>query len=292
MSISIVIPAHNEANVIDRLLGALTDGARDGEIDVIVVCNGCTDDTARRARVYGPIVRVIETPVASKSHALNLGDRAARGFPRFYIDADVVVSLESVRGVAAVLDAGAALAAAPRAEFDLSGCASGVRAFYRVWQALPYLRQGMVGSGAYALGREGRARFDQFPAITADDAFVRLQFRSDERQTVPTCSFTVTPPRTLGMLIRIKTRGHFGNFELKHRHPHLFANEDVQHGAALRRLAIRRPAMLPDIAIYAFVRLVSRLLSYRRYYLGNHRFWERDNSSRMGAAAAAPSQST
>ena len=44
--ISIVIPAHNEANVIQRILSALTDGADDGELDIVVVCNGCT--TARR----------------------------------------------------------------------------------------------------------------------------------------------------------------------------------------------------------------------------------------------------
>src|SRR5829696_5509012 len=112
--ISIVIPAHNEANVIGRCLASLLDGAAEGELDVVVVCNGCTDATADVARRAGPAVRVIETDVPSKSNALNLGDRAARGFPRFYVDADVVVPLASVREVGRVLESGAALAAAPR----------------------------------------------------------------------------------------------------------------------------------------------------------------------------------
>jgi len=73
--ISIVIPARNEAPVIARNLRALTTGAAVDEIDVVVVCNACTDDTAGVARSFGPPVRVIETEVGGKAHALNLGDQ-------------------------------------------------------------------------------------------------------------------------------------------------------------------------------------------------------------------------
>src|SRR5262245_58336894 len=47
---SVVIPAHNEARVIERGLSSLLEGARPGELEIVVVCNGCTDDTAARAR--------------------------------------------------------------------------------------------------------------------------------------------------------------------------------------------------------------------------------------------------
>src|SRR5688572_25787192 len=104
--ISVVIPAHNEEAVIARCLAALVRGARDGELDVVVVCNGCSDRTAQAARGFGASVTVIETDVASKVHALNLGDAAARSFPRFYIDADVVLPLEHLRQLAAVLNDG------------------------------------------------------------------------------------------------------------------------------------------------------------------------------------------
>ena len=43
---SVVIPAHNERRVIGRCLRALREGAAPGELDVIVVANACTDDTA------------------------------------------------------------------------------------------------------------------------------------------------------------------------------------------------------------------------------------------------------
>ena len=48
--VSFVIPAHNEEAVIGRCLTALLAGARRDELDIIVVCNGCTDRTAEVAR--------------------------------------------------------------------------------------------------------------------------------------------------------------------------------------------------------------------------------------------------
>src|SRR5579863_9072886 len=98
--ISIIIPAHNEASVIARTLQAITAGAEAGELEVIVVCNGCNDGTADTARRFGPLVRVIETNIASKTHALNLGDESAQGFPRIYADADVVIGIDAIRALA------------------------------------------------------------------------------------------------------------------------------------------------------------------------------------------------
>ena len=59
MPISVVIPAHDEEAVVGRCLAALLDGARPGELDVVVVCNGCTDATADIARGFGRGVRVV-----------------------------------------------------------------------------------------------------------------------------------------------------------------------------------------------------------------------------------------
>src|SRR5262245_12787443 len=113
--ISIVVPARNESLVIARTLGEWINspGFDQDEIDVVVVCNGCTDDTADIARGFGPAVRVIESDVASKAHALNLGDQASRFFPRIYIDADVVITLAALRALAGRLDRGDVLAVAP-----------------------------------------------------------------------------------------------------------------------------------------------------------------------------------
>src|SRR5277367_3830698 len=95
--ISIIVPSHNETSVIARTLKAMTDGAEPRELEIIVVCNGCTDDTADVARNVRPRVRVIETSIARKTHALNLGEDAAQGFPRIYADADVLLPIGAIR---------------------------------------------------------------------------------------------------------------------------------------------------------------------------------------------------
>jgi glycosyltransferase involved in cell wall biosynthesis len=279
--ISIVIPAHNEAAVIARTLSNLLDGAQPGELEVVVVANACTDNTADIARSF-PGVRVIETATPGKTNALNLGEQATSAFPRFYVDADVILPLESLRAVARLLGEGKVHAAAPRMVPDLAESNFFVRAFYRLWLRLPYCLDGMI-AGAYGLSEEGRRRFGAFPAVTADDAFVRLHFASHERQVLRHCTFTVVAPRSLSALIRIKTRGHFGNIELRKQFPQLLRTNDVHHGGALLGLALR-PWLWPGIAVYLYVRAVSRLRSYQRYHWGKHDHWERDETSRQVAA--------
>ena len=88
---SVVIPARDEARVIRRTLDALFTDFEPSELEVIVVCNGCADDTARVARASGHPVRVRELRAASKPAALRCADAEATAFPRLYLDADVLL---------------------------------------------------------------------------------------------------------------------------------------------------------------------------------------------------------
>ena len=93
---SIIIPAHNEEKVIARCLRELTaDSALEGA-EIFVVCNGCSDKTAEIASQFAG-VRAVSIDTASKIAALNEGDRLATQFPRVYLDADVLVSGESLK---------------------------------------------------------------------------------------------------------------------------------------------------------------------------------------------------
>jgi glycosyltransferase involved in cell wall biosynthesis len=244
---SIIIPAHNEATVIARCIAALLRGARDDELEIIVVCNGCSDNTAGVARAFGQRVRVLETSVASKIAALNLGDEAARSFPRLFVDADVVLPLEAVRGICDALRNGK-LAAAPRANVDLTNCSWPVRAFYNIDRRMPSADQGIGGSGVYALSETGRRRFEKFPQLTADDGFVRLLFRPDERVTLRDCHSTVFAARSLAELIIIKTRSHFGTAELRRLYPDRWQNIGHSNRPALMWL-LRQPALWPSLIV-------------------------------------------
>src|SRR6185295_9740290 len=191
---------------------------------VVVVCNGCDDATADVVRGFGDRVRLIETPVASKTNALNLGDDAALGFPRLYVDADVVLPLDAVRKIAARL-AEDAPAASPSMATDLSRSSWVVRAYYAVWTRLPYVREGMIGVGVYALSEVGRRRFGRFPSVIADDGYVRMHFDADERVLVDGAPVRVVAPATLADLLKVKTRSRLGGLELAAKFPELVARE-------------------------------------------------------------------
>jgi glycosyltransferase involved in cell wall biosynthesis len=280
--ISVIIPAHNERSVIARTLKAMTDGARPGELELIVVCNGCTDHTESVARSFGPPVRVFETDIAAKAHALNLGDQVASGFPRFYVDADVVITVESIRILASRLDRGDVLAAAPTPIFDLTGCSWFVRACFDIRRLLPSSQEGIGGSGVYALSKAGRERFGEFPALTADDGYVRIQFQADERETLGSASSIVFPPRGVKNLIATKTRAHYGSFELASLFPRLWQNRGENNNKALMRL-FKDPRLWFKLAIYCMVTAIAKHRAKNRFRKATT-VWERDTTSRVSAS--------
>jgi glycosyltransferase involved in cell wall biosynthesis len=279
--ISVIIPAHNESSVIARTLKSITDGAQPGELDVVVVCNGCSDDTAAVARSAYPQANVIETSTASKTHALNLGDEAARSFPRIYVDADVVVTVDAIRSLAQRLERGDVLAVAPTPVYDLAGCSWAVRAFYDIRSRLPSAGEGIGGSGVYALSQAGRERFGEFPTLTADDGYVRIQFQAEERETVREASSTVFPPRTIKDLIATKTRAHYGSFELASLFPKLWQNRGESNNRTLIRL-FRDPRLWGKLAIYCLATSIARRRAHTRLS-GGAAGWERDKTSRATA---------
>jgi glycosyltransferase involved in cell wall biosynthesis len=278
--ISIVIPAHNESSVIRRTLQAMTCGSQSNELDIIVICNGCTDDTAQIARSVDPSIRVIETPQGNKTNALNLGDQLATAFPRIYSDADVVIALDTIRALESRLEKGDVLAVAPRPSFDFTGCSLAVRAFYDIKLLLPSQNEGIGGSGVYALSKIGRNRFGQFPNVAADDGYVRIQFRPDERETLAHVSSTVFPPRRLNALIAVRTRVSFGNLQLARLFPELFKNRGNSNYVKLIKL-IRIPYLWPKLLIYIYVNIVARRKA-RELFRSNTFVWHKDTTSRPG----------
>jgi glycosyltransferase involved in cell wall biosynthesis len=280
--ISVIIPAHNEATVVGRCLQALLAGAGEDELDIVVVCNGCSDDTAEVARRFAPAVRVLETSAPGKTNALNLGDSVARSFPRFYVDADVVIGVEALRTLARQLNNNGFYAVAPVPVIDVSTCSSLVRAYYSVRARLPSAKQGIGGSGVYALSSAGRGRFAAFPDITADDAYVRQQFAPAERATILSVKSTVYAPETLRDLLAIRTRIYYGIAELARRFPETKANADASNRRALLML-FSRPWMWPATATYLLVNTIARCLAYSRTGRRSST-WARDNSSRHQAA--------
>jgi glycosyltransferase involved in cell wall biosynthesis len=85
---SVVVPAHNEEDVLGRTLGSLQAQDFPGSVEVVVVDNGSVDGTADLARAAG--VRVAQEPTLGVCAARQRGTDLARGQIVVSTDADTV----------------------------------------------------------------------------------------------------------------------------------------------------------------------------------------------------------
>lgn len=283
---SVVIPAHNEAGVIGRCLDALFAGIGPGDLDVVVVCNGCRDETAAVARRSGHPVRVFELPQPSKVAALRAGDLAARGFPRLYLDADVVLPGPSARAVACRLAAGA-LAARPPIRYETAGCSALVRSYYRARSRMPAVMRSLWGAGVYGVSSTGRSRFGLFPDVGADDLWIDRQFERDEIEIVECDPVVVGVPRRTRDLLRVLRRTYRGKAETA---PETGADDHARVTTAsalgdLSRLFAVGPRAAADAAVYVAFALGARVAIALggRGASASAPGWERDESSRVAA---------
>jgi glycosyltransferase involved in cell wall biosynthesis len=210
---SIVIPAHDEAASIEGTLRSVLAEADDGEFEVVVVCNGCQDDTAARARrVAG--VEVVEIPTPSKIAALNAGDDRARTFPRIYLDADTGLTTAAARALVAAVSRPDVRVAGMRADLDLDGATRPARWFHEFRERLPVFSDGIIGAGVYALDRVARARFPAWPDVLGDDQFVLRSFPPSERAFVREHRTRTAAAGDLRTIVRRGVRVRRGNAEL------------------------------------------------------------------------------
>lgn len=273
---SVVIPAHNESAVIDRTVTTLLAGAAPGEFDIVVVANACADDTARIAA--GLDVRVIETPVPGKAHALRLGDHACTAFPRLYLDADVSLTAGTVRELAAALRRTGALAAAPRPQWDLDRTTWVMRRVHRVHDVLMAPSRGLAGVGVYALSEAGHARAFPVPDVVCDDEWVDRSFDPAERIVVASAVSVVRPAGNVRDHLRRRVRVRRGNSELQALGKP--ARHDCLTLRALRRAVARRDARVGAAACYLGVLALDRAIT--RSQREKPISWATDTRSRAG----------
>ena len=121
VDLSIVIPAYQEASIIERSLEELArhlDAHPIGRVEVIVVVADSPDGTADLARRAGSrfadFQLIAAGPRAVKGRDVRLGMLAARGRYRLFMDADLATPLAHLREVRRLMDDGVAVAVAAR----------------------------------------------------------------------------------------------------------------------------------------------------------------------------------
>jgi glycosyltransferase involved in cell wall biosynthesis len=286
VGVAVVIPAHNESAVLPACLDDVIAQDFCGPLHIVVVANGCTDDTAALARcraaaaeARGFRLDVIELERSGKPAALNAGDSLCPFGIRIFLDADVELSPNAVSALVARLDpiCGMQLCA-PRLRVAPPRN-SLTRSYARLWGRLPYVSQRVIGCGIYAVTSAGRARWGAFPDIISDDKFARLHFSDAEQCIAAEAWYRIHFPERFGELLAIRGRWCRGNDEVATRFPHLLVNDEARYRAAIG-FVLSHPLLWRDAPIAAFVYLAGRWIAFRARGVGTRR-WERSSSSRV-----------
>ncbi|WP_349768706.1 glycosyltransferase family 2 protein [Rhodobacter sp. NTK016B] len=261
-NLSVIIPANNEERYIHACLSALLASEGPGTLQVIVVANGCTDQTVSLSMARGAAfaargwrLEVLDLPGLGKMGALNAGDQAAAYPARVYLDADVVVSPPLLAQLGEALDDDRALYVSGQPHVTAQGWLS--RAFARFWVQVPFVANGVPGFGLFAVNGAGRGRWDKFPEIISDDTYVRVHFAPDERIKVA-ASYDWPLVEGFETLVRVRRRQDQGVAELERLIPDKMANEakDTPPRGWLMQRALADPMAF---VVYAAVKLAVRL---------------------------------
>lgn len=275
---TVIIAAFNESAVIqDTIMALLSDKP---QFQIVVICNGCTDDTAKVVQENFKSVICHSVKQASKSLAIRYAESLKPGFPRLYLDADIILRGVDVTALFEISKSvQTPFLLIPGSKVVDEECSYWVKKFYRAWYQSPHVIDSGYGAGAYLINESGRARFSVWPQLTADDAFVRTQFNLAETKVTNNYLAQVKAPRTLWSLIKVKTRSKFGNLQLgkffresKHSR-HDVERRDQIHDPSHPRIA------LSDKLVYLFVNTVSFAFAKLQIKTGNEK-WHRDESNR------------
>jgi len=223
---TIIIAAYNEATVIRKTLRSLDSTAALNSYQILVVCNGCSDDTEKIIRNEFQHIHCHSLPHASKALAIRYAESLNPGFPRLYMDADIQLSsgdAHALISMASEFDSDSLII--PRSNVITSNSHPLVKSFYRIWYTTSHVTESGYGAGTYLINQQGRKRFGIWPELIADDAFIRSQFHFDQTHIAQSHCVTVQAPKTVWALIKIKARSKLGNLELK---AHLKPNKLIQ----------------------------------------------------------------
>lgn len=285
---TVIIAAYNEAAVIGDTLHSLIDGCENGDYQILVICNGCSDRTEEVVQQDFSSVICISIEQASKAMAIRHAESLSPGFPRLYMDADIKLSTNDAK---ILFDAGSEqkkpALIVPSSTVITERSQSSVKRFYKTWYNTKFVQQLGFGAGVYLLNKAGRDRFTHWPLLIADDGFVRSQFNISEIHILDSLKVTVKAPLTGSTLIKVKARSKLGNLELKQflksqdPNDHYFHNRENTNRSALEAANTEHEQSISiiDIATYNLINFAALLMARWQFFIGNYS-WARDNSNR------------
>ncbi len=276
---TIIVPAHNEASVIEDCLNSIVN--QTGIDHVIVACNGCSDDTVEIVKSKFPNTICLDIEKPSKTNALNVAEAKAKelgiSYPIFYIDADTQISPNAIKHISDSMHNSNILLSAPTPKIDTSQSSWLVKTYYKVWLKLPYIKEGVIATCSFIVSEEGRKRFDVFADVIGDDGFIRCHFKNKEIANIKGAEIYIRAPKNIYSLIKIKTRARLGNMELIERNK-CPIQEAKSYGNVMRSKLLSKDFFATSI--YIAIALVIRVRASAQFKKISTYQWETDDSSR------------
>ncbi|MEE9325996.1 MAG: glycosyltransferase family 2 protein [Cocleimonas sp.] len=276
---TIIVPAHNEASVIEDCLNSIVN--QKGIDHVIVACNGCSDNTVEIVKSNYPNTVCLDIEKPSKTNALNVAEVKAKelgvSYPIFYIDADTQLSPNAIEHITKAMCNSNTLLSAPTPNIDTSQSSWLVKTYYKVWLKLPYIKEGVIATCSFIVSEEGRKRFDVFADVIGDDGFIRCHFKNTEIANIKGAEIYIRAPKNIYSLIKIKTRARLGNMELIERKK-CPIQEVKNYGNVMRSKLLSKDFFATSI--YIAIALVIRVRASSQFKKIATYQWETDDSSR------------
>lgn len=276
---TVIVPAHNESSVIEDCLNSIIK--QPGIDNIIVSCNGCTDNTVDIVKTKFPNVICLDIEKPSKTNALNAAEEKAKklgiSYPIFYIDADTQLSENAIQHISEIMDSGDILLSAPTPIINTDKSSFLVKTYYKVWTNLPYIKEGVIATCSFIVSEEGRKRFEKFADVIGDDGYIRCHFKNKEIANIKGAEIYITAPKDLFSLIKIKTRARLGNMELiaKDKCP---IREEKYYGNVMKQRLFSKNFF--STSIYILIALIIRLRANAQFKKLSTYTWEKDTSSR------------
>lgn len=273
--LTVVIPAYNEESCIINTLKNY-DFEFNIEIQVIVVANGCVDNTANVVKEKFNRFQVVELFEGSKIAAINKGLSEARYDHILIQDADVLIDRSSILELLKFIESEEYLYASPIAKVTVKGGVL-IKSYYKFLKKTPAFAKGMVNSGAYLLSKHAVKKLGKFPRVIADDGYVKGTLGPENLRNICGCYSFVKSPEDIWSLIKIKTRSKLGNIELaKHKQS---PSRGENHFKALLRIAISQRVIF-SFLVYCLVTGLTFCRAKYQVNKGKELAWERDESTR------------
>lgn len=233
--VSVVMIAHNEEKRISGKLRNLLQSDYQGELEIIVVCDGCEDATADLSRsLLGEGGRTIESPRCGKAEGLNRGVAAAKGAILIFADVRQEFDPSAIRRLVMPFSdpSVAAVSGSLEIKETKDGPGKGIDLYWRLEKFIR-LAESKIDSCIGCTGAIYALRADCYlplpPDTLLDDVVVPMQAQMAGGRILFQPEARAYDPQelTTGNERRRKTRTLAGNFQMLFRYPawlHPFRN--------------------------------------------------------------------